>query len=256
MNKPMENYGDLLGAYLAEKISKKKIVWTHPKKGSLKDLWQPIYVTIGSILAHVNKKCIVWGSGIINEDQLVKPAKFVAVRGPETRRVLMNQGYDVPEIYGDPALLLPNYYNPKIDKKYKLGIVPHYVDYKLVKEMYGANQDVIIIDLMTNNIEDITDLFLQCEKIISSSLHGLIVSHTYQIPAVWVKFSNNLFGDDIKFKDYFKAVLIPPYVPEINETLNNLDTYMKLFNAETELPDEKHINKLRKGLLEACPFKG
>ena len=117
MQKSKENYGDFLGAYLVQKISKKNVVWINPKKVYVKNLWQPIYVTIGSILAHVNKKCIVWGSGIIQENQIVKQANFLAVRGPETRRVLMSQGYDVPEVYGDPALLLPDYYNPKIDKK-------------------------------------------------------------------------------------------------------------------------------------------
>lgn len=137
MKKPKENYDDVLGKYLVEKISNKKILFSHPKKFSILDFWQPIYVTAGSILAHVNKKCIVWGSGIINHNQLVKSAKFLAVRGPETRRILMSQGYDVPQIYGDPALLLPDYYNPKIDKIYKLGIIPHYVDYEFVKKHYG-----------------------------------------------------------------------------------------------------------------------
>jgi len=254
MDKPKENYGDLLGAYLVAKISKKRIIWSHPKKRYFRDIWQPIYVTIGSILAHVNKKCIVWGSGIINEDQIVKPAKFLAVRGPETRRVLMSQGYDVPEIYGDPALLLPNYYHPKIEKKYALGIVPHYVDYNIVKEMYGNNKDILVIDLMTNDVEATTDLFLQCERIVSSSLHGIIVSHAYQIPALWVKFSDNLFGDDIKFKDYFRSVLIQPYTPKITESVITIEDFKQLFTNEVELPNQIQVHKLQDGLIKVCPF--
>jgi pyruvyltransferase len=254
MKKPKENYGDVLGAYLVKKISKKKILWANPKKFSIRDFWQPIYVTIGSILAHVNKKCIVWGSGIIQENQIVKPAKFLAVRGPETRRILMQQGYNVPKIYGDPALLLPIYYNPKIDKKYRLGIIPHYVDYNLVKEMYSNNKDILIIDLMANDIEATTNLFLQCEQIVSSSLHGIIVSHAYQIPAVWVKFSDKLFGDDIKFKDYFMSILIKPYVPNTVESLTANVNLESFFNAEIELPTQDQINKLQQGLMEVCPF--
>jgi pyruvyltransferase len=255
IKKPKENYGDLLGAYLVKKISKKKILWSDPKKFSIRDFWEPIYVTIGSILAHVNKKCIVWGSGIIQENQIVKPAKFLAVRGPETRRILISQGYKVPEVYGDPALLLQKYYNPKIEKKYAMGIVPHYVDYNVVKEMYGNNEDVLVIDLMTNDVEATTDLFLQCERIVSSSLHGIIVSHAYQIPAVWVKFSDNLFGDDIKFKDYFKSVLIQSYVPEITESLRTIEDLKLLFKEETELPNQMQIKKLKEGLMNVCPFK-
>jgi pyruvyltransferase len=255
MKKPKENYGDVLGKYLVEKISNRQILWAHPKKFSIRDFWQPIYVTAGSILAHVNKKCIVWGSGIIQENQIVKPAKFLAVRGPETRRVLMSQGYDVPEVYGDPALLLPKYYNPKIDKKYKLGIIPHYVDYKFVVEHYANSNDILIIDLMTNNIEAITDKILQCKRIVSSSLHGIIVSHSYQIPAVWVKFSNKLFGDDIKFKDYFMSVLIKPYVHNTVESLTANENLESFFNEEIELPTQNQINKLQQGLIEVCPFK-
>ena len=154
MGKPKENYGDVLGKYLVEKISNKKVLFSQPKKFSILDFWQPIYVTAGSILAYVNKKCMVWGSGIINHNQIVKPAKFLAVRGPETRRVLMSQGYEVPKIYGDPALLLPDFYSPKVDKKYQLGIIPHYVDYVFVKKHFSHLKDVLIIDLMTKNVEE------------------------------------------------------------------------------------------------------
>ncbi|WP_418510299.1 polysaccharide pyruvyl transferase family protein [Corallibacter sp.] len=69
------------------------------------------------MLAHVNKKCIVWGSGIIHDNQTVKSEKFLAVRGRETRRVLVSQGYSVSKVYGDPALLLLDYFQPKVKKK-------------------------------------------------------------------------------------------------------------------------------------------
>lgn len=255
MGKPKENYGDVLGKYIVEKISNKKVLFSHPKKFSILDFWQPIYVTAGSVLAHINKKCIVWGSGIINNNQIVKPAKFLAVRGPETRRVLISQGHDVPETYGDPALLLPDFYSPKIDKKYQLGIIPHYVDYEFVKKCYGNSDDVLIINLMTNNVEKTTDEILQCKHIMSSSLHGVIVSHTYHIPALWIKFSDKLFGDDIKFKDYFKSVLIEPYIPFSTELLTESENFEKLFKKSMALPNQIVINNLKEGLMFVCPFK-
>jgi hypothetical protein len=30
--------------------------------------------------------------------------------------------------------------------------------------------------------------------------------HAYGIPAVWQKFSNKVFGDDIKYQDYMESV--------------------------------------------------
>lgn len=254
MGKPKEDYGDLLGKYLVEKISGNQVRWTDPRKFQISGLWQPVYVTAGSILAHVNKKCVVWGSGIIQKNQVVKPAGFLAVRGPQTRKRLLEQGHKVPEIYGDPGLLLPLHYNPPTTKKYKLGIVAHYNDYKSIKTLYENETGVLLIDLMTNDIEATTDLFLQCERIVSSSLHGLIVSHAYGIPAVWVQFSDTLFGDGIKFRDYFESVQLPFYMPEVTPEKQSKEAFLELFEQHP-LPQKKVIAELQEGLMEVCPFR-
>lgn len=252
--KSKENYGDVLGKYLVEKISKKKVVFAWPKKFSIFDFFEPIYVTIGSILTNVNHKCIVWGSGIITKDAKVKNAQFLAVRGPQTRKRLIELGYEVPAIYGDSALLLPNYFNPVVKKKYKVGIVPHYNDYKIVEKLFRNSQDFHLIDMMTNDIESKTIEFLQCEKIVSSSLHGIIISHAYGIPAVWQKFSDKVFGDDIKYQDYFESVNISYYTPEEMKCLNN-EEVESLFLRYQSLPKESIINDLKEGLMTVCPFK-
>lgn len=255
-SKPKENYGDLLGKYLVEKIANKKVVWSKPNKFSIKDFFSPIYVTIGSILTHVNKKCIVWGSGIISKEYPIQKAEFLAVRGPQTRLHLLKFGYNVPEVYGDPALLLPRYYNPDIKKEYKLGVIPHYSDYDKIKSVLKNDDNILLIDLMTNNIEETTNQFLKCEKVVSSSLHGIIVSHAYQIPAIWQPFSNKLFGDNIKFQDYFESVGIKAYQPEIVSRAT-IDYAMlnHLFEDKNSLPDKNNITQLQEGLLNVCPFK-
>ncbi|GAK89372.1 GumL protein [Nonlabens ulvanivorans] len=51
--KDYENYGDLLGKYLVEKISHKKVIWQRAHKFYLQNFWKPLYVTIGSILEHI-----------------------------------------------------------------------------------------------------------------------------------------------------------------------------------------------------------
>ena len=253
--KSKENYGDLLGRYLVEKISGKKVVFAWPKKFSIYDWFAPIYVTIGSILANVNYKCIVWGSGIINQQVQIKNAKFLAVRGPQTRQFLMKSGYEVPEIYGDPALLLPRYFNPKVEKKYRYGIVPHYNDWKVVQDWYQDRSDVVLIDMMTTDIESKTIAFLQCEKIISSSLHGIIIAHAYGIPAVWQKFSDKVFGDDIKYQDYMESVQLAFYRPQIKESPFSEEEFMGLFVDLPSLPKENDLEALRIGLMEVCPFE-
>ena len=254
--KIQENYGDLIGKYLVEKISGKKVIFAFPKKFSFLDYFMPIYVTAGSILTHVNHKCIVWGSGIIAKEYEIKNAKFLAVRGPESRKHLMRQGYEIPEVYGDPGLLLSKYYTPEIVKKYRFGVVPHYNDYKKIKDWFLDREDVLLIDLMTNDIEETTNQILQCECIISSSLHGVIISHAYRIPSIWQQFTNKVFGDAIKYRDYFESVEIDPYVFPIKETPYLANEMEDLFeNAERILPKIGVVEKLQRELLEVCPFK-
>ena len=253
--KSKENYGDLLGKYLVEKISQKEAVWSKPSKFSIHDFFSPIYVTIGSILTHVNKKCIVWGSGIVSKEYPIKKGEFLAVRGPQTRNHLIKQGYQVPEVFGDPALLLPKYYNPKIEKEYASGIIPHYSDYNKVKDFYKDDNSILLIDLMTNDVDKTTDEILKCRKIVSSSLHGIIVAHAYGIPAVWQKFSGNIFGDDIKYQDYFESVKISSYKSDIIDVKMNMEELVNLFKGKDTLPKKEVLNELCDGLMTVCPFK-
>ena len=194
-----ENYGDLMSKYLVEKISNKKIISiSHPSKGLYRRIFKH-YLVIGSIISAANKNSIVWGSGIIKKDENIRDAKYLAVRGPKTRARILEKGFDCPECYGDPAILMPDYFSPNVSKKYVIGIAPHYIDYKQVKDQFENDSSIKVIDLLANNVEKTTIEILECKRIISSSLHGVIVSQAYNIPALWLKFSNKLSGDNIKF---------------------------------------------------------
>lgn len=253
LNKKHENYGDLLGKYLVEKISKAKVSFVNPRKFNLLDFFKPKFFTIGSILANVKGNSVVWGSGIIQADAKVNKAEFLAVRGPRTRKRLLELGYTCPEIYGDPAILLPDFYNPKVKKKYKFGIIPHYVDYKLIKD--AVNTDSFkVINLMTNDIEEVTNQILECENIISTSLHGIIVPHAYNIPAIRVKFSSKIFGDDIKYLDYYESMGIKPYNININLEDFNEEFFNKILLENQSLPNPIYLEKNKKDLMSVCPF--
>jgi len=252
--KQTENYGDLLSKYLVEKISKKKVIWRKPSKFNWLN-FSPIYFCTGSILTYSDKHCVVWGSGIISKEYPIKKATFLAVRGPKTREYLLKLGYNVPAIFGDPALLLPNYFNPKTGEKYKYGIIPHYNDMKIVKNWFSNRNDIHIINMRTNNIEEKTREILSCKNIISSSLHGMIVAHAYGIPAVWQKFSNKVFGDDIKYQDYMESVKLDFYSPKIKKDIFTDLELQDLFDKLPSLPLLKNIEELKVGLMKVCPFK-
>jgi hypothetical protein len=214
----------------------------------------------GSILKKTNSKTIVWGSGIMNKnDYFKKPKKTLSVRGPITRKRFLELVYKCPKNYGDPALLLPLYYKPIKTKLYKFGIIPHYVDYEKVKKITEKNKNIIIIDILGNK-EEIINKINQCKNILSSSLHGLIVPHAYNIPSLWVEFSNNLSGDKTKFFDYFYSVKITPYKPiDLKDiSLLNYKEIINIINSNKEiinLPKKDKIQKIQKKLLKNCPVK-
>lgn len=194
------NFGDLITPYLLNKCCNKDSFTFNISNNN------PKIISCGSIMRLCDKNTIVYGSGIRDIDQNINEGIIKSVRGPLTRNRLLQIGCYCPPIYGDPGLLLPLYYNPIIKKKYKLGIIPHYIHYDTVSEMYKSNNDIIVINLINSNIEFVINEILSCEKTISSSLHGLIVSDAYNIPNKWVKFDNNIKGDDTKYFDYFNSV--------------------------------------------------
>ncbi|WP_242670150.1 polysaccharide pyruvyl transferase family protein [Gramella sp. KN1008] len=254
MGKNKENYGDLLSKYIVEKVSGMPVKWVNPSKTPWYSINKKNYSAIGSILHHTSKYTSVWGSGIIDRKKKIEGSKFFAVRGPITRKYIHKQGMTCPEVYGDPALLLPKFYYPEVEKEFELGIIPHYNDYHLALGLFNGMNNVKVIDLMTNNIEEITTEILKCRKTISSSLHGIIVSHAYGIPSIQVKFSERIFGDGVKYEDYFNSVDIDNYVVPFVDSAVFLDEMDNYFKNSNSLVLPERLNDLREGLLRVQPF--
>jgi len=238
------NWGDSINLYLLSKLSKKEVVACGPEK-------RQHVLAVGSILRMANHNSIVWGSGFISKKGNIKykPLKVCAVRGPLTRELLLNHKIETPEIYGDPALLMPRFYFPKVDKKYALGIVPHYRDKNslLVKELEANG--VKVLDIGKDD-EAFIDELLECEHIISSSLHGLIASDAYGIPSHWITLSDKLTGGGFKFHDYYSSIKHPIYKPTPESKLSamSLDDIIRLCTL-------KKVDLDLDALVSAFPFK-
>jgi pyruvyltransferase len=238
----LPNWGDELNKTLIKKITGKDIVW-HPKQT------EDHYICIGSILQWSNEKTTVWGAGFIGSDRrlAVKPKNICAVRGPLSRDIIISQGYECPEVYGDPALLYPRYYNPNKSKKYKYGIIPHYIDaaHPWVQKFIN-NPDVKIINIIDPTINRFVDEINECEIILSSSLHGLIAADSYGVPSYWIELSDKVIGNGFKFHDYFASVnrpIVKPFKPTENTKISNLP----LYDYSVDIDLDKLIN--------SCPFK-
>lgn len=239
------NLGDVINLELVKTLSKKKVEWV-PNNYS-----QEFNTCIGSVLQLANNHTTVWGSGYISEAARSpkKPKMVCAVRGPKTRQLLLAQGVECPEVYGDPALLAPMLFPINEMKKYELGIIPHFVDKKAAFFQQQFPDNIKIIDIETDDVNQFLSEVNQCEKIISSSLHGVILADAYGIPAHRVKFSNDISGGDFKFEDYYLSVkreIIKPVYIDKNTTI---DSIMNMgFDYSIDIDTSQ--------LLEACPFKG
>ncbi len=247
----IQNFGDMLNPYLIRKILGKKAVYVD------KHYFKKHYILCGSIMKRANKNSIVWGAGIMNKDDyFLKPKKVFAVRGPLTRKRFLELGYDCPKVCGDLGILLPNFYKPNNIKKHKIGVIPHYTDYQRVCEMID-NKNILIINLR-ESVEKVISEINSCEKTLSSSLHGLIVSHVYKVPSLWLEFSDAIKGDGVKFEDYLLSVNIDFYNPVIvkdKEMMKEKSIEQMIKEKERlMIPEEKTIKNIQKNLMENLPF--
>ncbi len=201
-HKRFVNFGDYLSLKLIERIVGKPI----EEYKKINDKNERKLLGIGSIVSFARDNDVVWGSGIKRKSLEKIKYNFTtldvrAVRGPLSRQFLMqNFNIAVPEVYGDPALLIP-YFFPEFKRKtnpqYEYLIIPHYSEEHLFPKNLFPNV-VYPTDPWDEVIEKITD----SKFVISSSLHGIIVAEAFGIPARLLRIVTRkepLF----KYRDYY-----------------------------------------------------
>lgn len=252
-----ENFGDFLVPYILDHTTNEKYRWVMPNKNKILKLFKKKhYIIIGSILRRATTHSVIWGAGIIFSQAVVPKAKFLVVRGPRTRKRLLELGHKVPEKFGDPALLLALFFHQEKKSEYRLGIIPHFLDFENAKNLYKDQKDVIVINLLTNHPQEVIDQILECNLILSSSLHGLIVPHALNIPALWMRISDKLFGDDVKFHDYYESIGIfnPPIIPYKFYVEKDIKDIFGLYRNES-IPTKSNLDKILLDLIQTFPFK-
>jgi hypothetical protein len=88
--------------------------------------------------------------------------------------------------------------------------------------------------------------------ILSSSLHGLIIANAFGRPAGWVRLSEALFGDDVKFQDYYASVGLER-APRPSGLPGGIDFDGLMEQAASSPCPDPSI--LVEKLFEACPFR-
>lgn len=158
----------------------------------------------------------VWGTGFMNYREgenaqfRFRNMKFLALRGNLTKqKVEKILGKEIDVTLGDGGLLAERWIGNNIIKKYSVGIIPHFreQDSPLLGGLRNAYSDSIIINLR-NDPTEVVKQIASCEVIMSSSLHGLIVSDSFHIPNVHIKlydYGERMYGDGYKFEDYYSS---------------------------------------------------
>ena len=172
-------------------------------------------LAIGSILHRMAPGDLVWGSGIKHPEALdaipVSDVEITAVRGPLTLEALQRNGWDtsgIKEMF-DPGVLLAKifekqlaaYDRAKNDVYGPVRFIPHFRDELVLRRNYpNLATSFLTVDCRPL---DMLKRMLGAEKVISSSLHGVIFAESLGIPAVWLASPGG--EGTYKFSDYYAS---------------------------------------------------
>lgn len=200
------NLGDALGPVIFQWMLKTKGLEGKSVKSRNRHL-----LTVGSLIGLESFDAVVWGSGIhmlynvinLNEYAWIRKYDLRAVRGPLTREILLYFGYACPEVYGDPAVIMPLIYDPEIPdaaKEYDVSVILHY---HLQNKSAFYQDELHYINMHTSDYKAVIEQIKQSKKVISSSLHGIILSETYGVPAVFLNTGEYVGQALLKYYDWY-----------------------------------------------------
>ena len=247
------NFGDEITQLLIKKIFNRRVVWAAPSECDM--------IGAGSILVETyqNKqtnKPFVWSSGFIEDDGITLTDDdfvFKALRGKSSLKRVASASQD-SIVLGDAGLLASYLLEPGVQKRYKLGILPHYVDRDsdFIKEL-SKQEGVYIIDA-TWPCTQVVQAIAECETLLSSSLHGLIVGDSVGTPNKHLILSDKLKGGNYKFIDYYSALEGTSYTALQQKELSGLsaDAICNQIKANYQYPTNLQV--IQRSLIEAFPL--
>lgn len=233
-----ENVGDYLSTVVCNYMLLQRGISIEKKISKKRNLY-----AIGSIIDGGAQDATIWGSGLIHGEKYIsrfehwfRKLDIRCVRGPETRRVLQKKGYNCPNVYGDPAILMPLIYKPKdLEEKQEYVIILHH---QSNIKYYKENK----IDIVTSNYKQFIDKLVNSKLVISSSLHGIILAESYGIPAILLKDSPTY--DKFKYDDYYQSTGRSNY-----PIASSIEEGLKM--TPPSLPD---LKPLQENLLKSFPY--
>lgn len=199
VNNSIENLGDYLSVVVVDWMTKYFKINTDVELSKTKHLY-----AIGSIIMNGFQNCTIWGTGFLNDVDGSRLSRWLkhyrkfdirAVRGTKTYDAFKKLGFDCPEVFGDPAILMPLIYKPVSGSDLAN-------DYVVIKHMSDNRYVDNNIDILTTDYAGFIDKIVNSKLVISSSLHGIILAESYGIPAV-LYLPENINNTLFKYEDYY-----------------------------------------------------
>jgi pyruvyltransferase len=194
IRRPVNNFGDLLGPALVDRMLEARRIDPTAAATSSRLL------SIGSILSLATTDDHVWGTGINGKSRhtplSASRLTVHSVRGPLTRAVLIQQGFDVPEVYGDPGILVSHYWpGPHGQVSREPLVVPNFHDYPSLR----GRQNVL--DPRTD-LDTCIAAIASSPMVVGSSLHAVILAESFGVPARAVR---SAVEPTFKYEDYYEG---------------------------------------------------
>ncbi len=235
------NLGDLLGYLLPNKLFPNNKIFN--KKLINKD---NALVCVGSVINGNSRNTIYLGTGtVFNNVSVNDSCTILCTRGPLTSKAIKS---NPPWITDTGILISIAYPRPIKLYKYDIVVILHKVDENFLNLLKSNN-----IPVRTNwgkNIEDLINFICSGRIVISSSLHGQVISHSYGIPSIAVNCNNKVIGGEFKFKDYYASLnngstknFIYPMCKNIND-FKNASKYVWVTNKNTISQKQNELIKL------------
>jgi pyruvyltransferase len=195
------NFGDFLSLVVVDQVLRQFGRTLHdetPRPARL--------LALGSILHLATNHNVIWGAGLngrAGQEDLRKDVRKLdvrAVRGPMTQEIVRRRGIDVPDVFGDPALLVPLLFPNRFKRTSRKPwvFVPNLHDLT-IDHRSPPPHTISPLGSWNKRIEAI----LEADLVLASSLHALVIAEAYGIPARYVRLSESeaLF----KYRDYYQG---------------------------------------------------
>lgn len=247
------NAGDYLTKYILEKLYDGEIQFANKR---------PDIVLCGSVLPHkaLSEAKMIIGAGFQDEDAVpsnLDENAYYAVRGNITRKK-MSEYMDTSNIRCvEPGLILSKIYKKNVKKTYRFGIIPHYHDEASIRAAFKSHKDVKIISMQTKNIDKLCNDIMSCDIIASSSLHGLVLAHSYNIPAYHFTNTTLRDGSFVKFRDYYSLFDGVEYKSHKFTDAQSLLKFILALNENKAKynPSKEQVEKQQDIFIKLLPFK-